>query len=279
VALFPIASVLPYLPRLKIVDIGASESEQPPAYMGLLRAFSCELVGFEPDAAEYEKLNRHSRPGHQYLPYAIGDGSRRTLYQCSSAYCSSLFEPDEVVANKFHTLGPLMHVTGRSEVDTHRLDDIAETAGADFLKIDVQGAELLVLEGAAKRLNDILIVHTEVEFLPLYKGQPLFPDIDACLRRHGFLFHTLVPFGRTFRPLIINNNDEAWMRQMIWADAVYVRDFTKFAGLAPEALLKIAAILHENYQSFDLAALALDAYDKQTGSGLQAKYLRRLSAG
>jgi len=277
--LFPIASILPYLPRLKIVDVGASESDQPPAYMRLLGAFSCELVGFEPDHAEWEKLTAHRRVGHQYLPYAIGDGSRRTLYECSSPYCSSLFEPDEALAGKFHTLGTLMHVTGRSEIETRRLDDIAETAGADFLKIDVQGGELLVLEGAAARLSEVLVVHTEVEFIPLYKDQPLFGDIDATLRRHGFLFHTMVPFGRTFRPLAVNNNDEAWMRQIIWADAVYVRDFTKFAGLPAEALLKIAAILHENYQSFDLAALALDAYDKQTGSGLQANYLKRLSAG
>ena len=277
--MFPIASVLPYQPRLKILDIGASESEQPPAYMRLLGAFPCEVVGFEPDAAEWKKLNEHRREGQLYLPYAIGDGSSRTLHQCSSSYCSSLFEPDEALANRFHQLGALMHVTGRSEIETRRLDDIAETAGADFLKIDVQGGELLVLEGATARLSEILVVHTEVEFIPLYKDQPLFGDIDAALRRHGFLFHTMVPFGRTFRPLIVNNNDEAWMRQIIWADAVYVRDFTKFADLPPEALLKIAAILHENYQSFDLAALALDAYDKQTGSGLQAKYLKRLSAG
>ena len=277
--MFPIASVLPHLPRLKIIDVGAAETEQPPAYMRLLGAFPYEVVGFEPQADACQKLNAQPRPGHLYLPYAIGDGSRRPFYQCSSPHCSSLFEPDEALADKLHNLGSLMRVVGRSEVETYRLDDVPETRGADFLKLDVQGAELLVLEGGSERLGDILVVHTEVEFLPLYRNQPLFGDIDAYLRRHGFLFHTLVPFGRTFKPFIVNNNDEAWMRQIIWADAVYVRDFTKFAGLAPEALLKIAAILHENYQSFDLAALALDAYDKQTGSALQATYLRRLSAG
>ena len=66
------------------------------------------------------------------------------------------------------------------------------------------------------------------------------------------------------------------MRQIVWADAVYIRDFMAFAELAPESLLNLAAILHENYKSFDVAALALEAYDRKTGSGLQMVYLRRL---
>jgi hypothetical protein len=50
-----------------------------------------------------------------------------------------------------------------------------------------------------------------------------------------------------------------------------------FAELPPESLLKLAAILHENYESFDMAALALEGYDKLTGGSVQGNYLRRLS--
>jgi FkbM family methyltransferase len=275
--LFSIASIVPALPRINIVDVGAADAADPPAYARLTDALPCDVVGFEPGATECEKLNALNRPGHLYLSHAIGDGSQRTFYECSAPYCSSLFEPDEALADKFQNLGELLRVVGTRTLETRRLDDFAETTGADFLKIDVQGGELLVLQGAVQRLRDVLVVHTEVEFLPLYKKQPLFADIDSLLRAQGFVFHTMIPFGRTFKPMVVNNDASAWLRQILWADAVYVRDFMAFAELAPESLLKLAAILHENYESFDMAALALEAYDRQTGSGLQRAYLGRLS--
>jgi FkbM family methyltransferase len=277
VALFSIASIVPGLPRIKIVDVGAADAIDAPAYAALTGALPCDVVGFEPQTAECEKLNAVKRPGHLYLPHAIGDGTQRTFYECNYPQCSSLFEPNEALASKFQYLAEPMRVVGTLTLQTRRLDDFPETAGADFLKIDVQGAELLVLEGAVKSLRDVLVVHVEVEFLPLYKDQPLFGDIDAFLRGHGFAFHTMIPFGRTFKPMVVGNDASASVRQILWADAVYVRDFMAFAELAPQSLLKLAAILHENYRSLDLAALALEAYDRKMGSGLQMAYLKRLS--
>ena len=274
----PIAPILPALPRLRIVDVGAAATADGPAYAKLMRALPCDVIGFEPVVEECEKLNALKMPGHLYLPYTIGDGSPRTFYECSSADTSSLLMPNHALADKFQSLSEPLRVVGSRTVQTRRLDDLGETSGADFLKLDVQGGELLVLQGAAKRLRDVLVVHTEVEFLPLYKDQPLFADIDVFLRARGFAFHTMTPFGRTFKPMLVNNSIYASVNQLIWADAVYVRDFMTFMDLAPEALLKLAAMLHENYQSFDLAALALDAYDKHKGSALQLAYLRRLSS-
>jgi FkbM family methyltransferase len=276
--LFPIASLFPILPQVKIVDVGAAAGSDPPAYARLLQTLPCQVVGFEPQADECEKLNRQNGSKHIFLPHAIGDGSVRTFYECRSSYCSSLFEPDIALADKFHNLGELLGVVGTRQIQTRRLDDFAETAGADFLKVDVQGGELLVLQGAVERLRRVLAVHVEVEFLPLYKNQPLFADIDVFLRAQGFAFHTLIPSGRTFKPVTVNNDATGWVRQIVWADAVYVPDFMKFTQLAPEALLTLAAILHEGYQSIDMAALALDAYDKLAQGSLQRNYLRRLAA-
>ena len=82
--------------------------------------------------------------------------------------------------------------------------------------------------------------------------------------------------GRTFKPLVSNNDINAAMSQLLWADVLYVRDFLTFDRMPPLALTKLACILHENYRSYDLAAVALDAYDRQTGAQLNPTYIQRL---
>jgi FkbM family methyltransferase len=277
--LLPIRSILPPLPRFRIVDVGASGTGDPPAYANLVNAVACDIVGFEPIAAECEKLMRHAKPGHLYLPYAIGDGSVRTFYECSSPFCSSLYEPDIALAEKFQYLAEYMNVVKTDSVQTKRLDDIPETEGTDFLKVDVQGGELLVFEGAVQRLKNVLVVHTEVEFVAMYKNQPLFAEVDSFLRAHGFCFHKMEQWGRTFKPVVMKDDPGARLSQSLWADAVYVRDFMRFDDLAPGALLKLAAILHEIDRSYDLAAFALQAYDSKMKTRLQMTYLEGMMAG
>ena len=113
--------------------------------------------------------------------------------------------------------------------------------------------------------------------MPLYKHQPLFGAVDCFLRSQGFQFHRLIDTaGWMFKPLTFNNTPAAGMSQMLWGNAVYVRDFLDFDQLAPDALLKLAIILHENYGAADLAAVALESYDRQTGASLQPAYIARL---
>jgi hypothetical protein len=76
--------------------------------------------------------------------------------------------------------------------------------------------------------------------------------------------------------VVFKNDINAMLSQWLWGDAVYVPDFMRFDASPPAALLKLAAILHENYRSFDLAAVSLAAYDRVSGSRLQPRYLQEL---
>ncbi len=66
----------------------------------------------------------------------------------------------------------------------------------DYLKIDVQGSELAIFQNGRRRLADAVVIQTEVSFLPLYKKQPVFGQIDLELRGQGFIPHALTSIDR-----------------------------------------------------------------------------------
>ena len=75
----------------------------------------------------------------------------------------------------------------RMRVRARTLDQLA--AGLkeiDLIKIDVQGAELLVLSGARATLSRTRLILTEVSFKPLYENSPTFTDVYAKLDQSGF---------------------------------------------------------------------------------------------
>lgn len=277
---FDIRILIPEPPLVNVVDVGAMDlGEVNCPYANLVKARLAKVVGFEPVQVECDKLNAKAEGFARFLPYAIGDGRRRTFHTCNYPMTSSLYEPNSPLLAKFQSLNELVQVVDRREVDTHRLDDVKEVENCDYLKVDVQGAELDVFMGAPRILADAVVVQTEVEFVPLYRGQPLFADVDQHLRRAGYSFHRFSGMaGRTFKPLVINNDLSRMASQLLWAEAVYVKDFMALESLTPEKLLRLAVILHVVYKSVDLAIQALAAYDAKLKGNLAEMYLKHLIA-
>jgi FkbM family methyltransferase len=247
------------------------------SYDALRQPGRFHVIGFEPDEEQCELLKLMFPKDHTFLPYFIADGSTRTFHLCRNSYTSSLYEPYSELLDKFQRLE--IPFTDKFEVETRCLDDIEEIADIDFLKLDVQGAELDVIKGASRLLKDTLVVHTEVEFIPLYRNQPLFGDIDVALRSHNFLIHKFMGIaGRQMKPFVVNNNPFAPLSQILYAEAaVYVKNFMEFEAIAPDKLLRLATILHEVYGSYDLCALALDHYDQKKGTSLHQAYIHRFT--
>lgn len=276
----PFAGIFPNPPTVRIVDVGATPLHGEPApYKNLLNSGFARVVGFEPDPDGLAELNRTKGPHETYLPHVVGDGLVREFKVCWSPDMSSLLEPNRSLLSYFQGFPEWSAVQKRVPVTTVRLDDVSEIKAMDFLKIDVQGAELMVLEHAQRLLADCLAIHTEVEFLPMYENQPLFSEIEPFLRRRGFIVHRFSPIAsRVLKPMLVNKDVRSAGSQIFWADAVFVRDFTRLAELSAEQLLKYAFIVHEVYGSFDLALRVLMEYDRRVPGAAHAQtYSDRLT--
>jgi FkbM family methyltransferase len=256
-----------------VVDIGANPIDGDPPYQDLLARGTVRVVGFEPNRDALAELDARKGPHESYLPYAVADGRRHQFRRCYAPGMSSIFEPNMTLLAQFHGFPKWAEVEAREDIDTVRLDDVEEVENLDYLKIDVQGAELCVFENAPTRLAECVAIHTEVEFLPMYVDQPLFADVDKYLRGLGFVFHRFVDLtSRVVQPMKIADDPMAGLSQAVWADAVYIRDFTRFAEMVPGKLMKLAVVLHDVYGSYDVALRALMAHDDLTGTAHAARY-------
>lgn len=201
------------------------------------------------------------------FPYFVGDGASRTFYNCQNPLTSPLYPPNEELLSLFQHM--VLPVVGHSEVRTVRLADLDDLNDCDFLKLDVQGAELDVMRGAEHVLSHAVVVHTEIEFIPICRNQPRFGNVDVELRKHGFWFHKFIkPFSRLFQPLMFNNMFSPGSQLGHAEAAVYVRNFTLLDNLDVGKLLRMARILRDVCGSFDLACVVLAAYDRKRSESL-----------
>lgn len=75
----------------------------------------------------------------------------------------------------------------------NKFHELAAADGCIWLKIDTQGYEISVLEGAALSLPKIKCVQLEVSFAPLYKGAAKFEDILRIMRKNGYIIVNVEP--------------------------------------------------------------------------------------
>lgn len=264
---------------INVLDVGAIELKTSAApYSQMVKNGYARVVGFEPDGAGCAALNRDYGAPHLFLPHFVGDGKPATFYETNWALTGSLFKPNRPMLEKFNNLHELMTLKAEHPVDTKRLDDLPEVGDIDFVKIDVQGAELSIFENGERVLRNALLVQTEVEFVQMYENQPLFADVDQLLRSYGYQFHTFLGFaGRCFKPMVVNNDVNQRNRQILWSDAVYVKDWLCFEKLTLDKLKKLALLLHE-FKSFDLCLVVIKAIDDLSGSALADKYFASITA-
>lgn len=263
-------------PRLTaIVDVGASSIDGPPPYRAMLDAGLCTVVGFDPNVSAIAELNAAKGPNETYLPNAIGYGGMETLRKFDADGLNSLMVPDPAAMSAFPGFARWSTELSSEQVKTTRLVDIPEARPMDMIKIDIQGGELAAFHSAEYLMDEVLCVHTEVSFVPLYLSRATFGEIDIELRRHGLVPHM---FAEVKKWLIAPTIGTMALNQLLEADVVYVRDFTKMDAMSDDQLKHLAMIAHYCYGSTDLAVRCLVWLAKRgaVAEGSAQKYLSSL---
>jgi hypothetical protein len=119
------------------------------------------------------------------------------------------------------------------------VSDWCQQAGVsrvDFCKLNVQGGELAILQSFGRLLDGVLGLLLEAAFVESYHGRPLFADVDAFARQHGFVFFDLLAHhyvGRAASPFVARHAPGAEGRlsrqrsswgQLIEGHVLYLRD-------------------------------------------------------
>lgn len=178
---------------LSVVDVGA--------HAGAFAAGVAQLCGMrkamlcEPNPEKADTLRRRFA------------GSTYDIFQ--GAICAHEGEAEFHVAN-FDAISSLMPILGSNpdlgaldtstkatiKVEAKTLDSLLggiDFGPVDLLKIDVQGAELLVLEGAKNVLSQTARIWIEVSLRPLYEGSALLPEVYEFLGERGFGLSAIDP--------------------------------------------------------------------------------------
>jgi FkbM family methyltransferase len=178
-----------------VIDVGANDG----GYGKLLRrgGFDGTILSFEPLELEHARLARTAKGDDRWFiapRVALGKESRDVEIHVAGNSASSSILP----MNALHeAAAPESRYVGVQRVPMRRLDEVQHAAidrgERVLLKIDTQGYEMPVLEGAEKLFPRIVGVQLELSLAQLYGEQVLYVEMIQWLRTRGFDLWNVIP--------------------------------------------------------------------------------------
>jgi FkbM family methyltransferase len=179
-----------------VFDVGANIGQ----YAKLLRelGYSGRIVSFEPLSSAYSQLKAVSEkdPLWEIAPQtAIGNQEGEIIINIAGNSQSSSALP---MLDAHLESAPESAYSGSETVKLSRLDTLAKDyikseTKSIFLKIDVQGLEKQVLEGATAILPLVKGIKLELSLVPLYEGQVLFKEMIDIVEKLGYELYGIEP--------------------------------------------------------------------------------------
>ncbi len=198
-----------------VLDVGANEGQ----FARELRdwGYDGRIVSFEPipDVAATLRQRAAGDPAWEVRECALGrEAGAATLHVSDLSVFSSLRETLPSV----EAFDARARTVGTVEVEVQRLSDLfGDVVGPGeqaFLKVDTQGSEPDVLDGAAGVLDRIVGVQLELSVRALYEGERLAPDLIGRMAALGYRLAQL-------RPVVFDPDDD--FTSLLQFDAVFAR--------------------------------------------------------
>ncbi len=178
--------------KLRCADVGSAGGFHP--RIEAIRSCA-DIIGFDANPEECERLNSVAKKGERHINAAVGRENENVCLELHRKRTTSSCFPTDMERMRHFDDSDKFITEDTVSFKTKSLDSICESEGIDrldYLKIDVEGLELAVLEGYS---GPLLMVEAEVSFHPFRKGIPLFDDIMAEMRKRNFV---LVDLRRTY---------------------------------------------------------------------------------
>jgi FkbM family methyltransferase len=170
-----------------VLDVGASDG----GFTSDIRSFGYTggIVSFEPLKEPFTRLSRRNARDERWSGINAALGTEQgdaDMNVAANSYSSSLLP----MLDQHRHSAPHAAYVGTERVRVERLDDLFDEvsggAAHPFIKIDAQGYESQVLDGAARTLDRLCGVQLEMSLVALYDGQHLFDDLFHRMLDQGF---------------------------------------------------------------------------------------------
>ena len=180
-----------------VLDVGANIGQ----FASEIRqcGYAGTIVSFEPLTQAHNELMQSCKDDPKWEAYprcALGHHDGEIEINIAGNSQSSSILP---MMESHQSAAPESAYLGKENVTVRTLDEVArqylKDARAPFLKIDTQGFEWQVLDGAVDTLPHIKGILVELSLIPLYEGQHLWREMIDRLEAEGF---TLWAFKQAF---------------------------------------------------------------------------------
>ena len=175
---------LNFIPKT-ILDVGAARGQWSQAARMVFP--NAQIYGFEPVKKSFLMLQQRMEGDHLFGAFncALSDeNAKRSFGLNDFPDSSSLLKMTENHKQEFKQTEKEQEII----IDSFRLDGFREIniAAPAFIKMDVQGAELLVLRGAEKILDKIAGIQLELNFETFYESQATYNEVFDFMYAHNY---------------------------------------------------------------------------------------------